>query len=386
MNKKILLVQPVEYTFYPLVFMKISSYHKNLGDTVETVVGRTFGKWDRVYITTLLTVDYQKYIDTIDFYQNLASEVIVGGPAGTMLADKFYRDTGIMPHKGLVPEFEQVQLDHTLYYKPEFNYSQAYSTKGCNRSCPFCLVRQMEPEFVDKVDDIAGQIDLRRKDLKMLDNNVLLSSKLPEIVEELVGLGFGHNARPARKVDFNQGIDCRLFTLEKAKIMRRLNIRPLRFALDSCEIEDKFAQAIENAVKVGFRDISTYMLFNFYDVKTRKGDRPEDLYSRLSLVSKLSRMYGVRISVFPMRYLPLTALDRKYTSPLWDKALLRGFQLMRNVCRGGLPAGKDSFNAVIGRSLEEFMQNLQRTDEQVYKKSAGVSDQPQLWDTGALAV
>jgi hypothetical protein len=206
----------------------------------------------------------------------------------------------------------------------------------------------------------------------LLDNNILASKKLDKIVQELVRLGFGAKSEPSRKcnkrrVDINQGVDVRLFTLEKAKLLRELNIRPLRFALDSLDVMDAFEKAVEIAVKVGFKEISTYMLYNFYSEKTG-GDRPEDLFTRLELVNRLNEAYGIRIYVFPMKYIPLSQRDRNFISPLWTKATLRGFQLMRNICHGVLPTGRESFKTVVGRNITEFLANLRRTDEQVYHK------------------
>lgn len=132
---------------------------------------------------------------------------------------------------------------------------------------------------------------------------------------------------------------------------------------------DDFERAVEIAAKVGFKEISTYMLYNFYSEKTG-GDRPEDLFVRLDHVNRINEKLGCRIYVFPMRYLPLSQHERNYVSPLWTKAALRGFQLMRNICHGVLPTSRESFKAVVGRNLTEFLNNLGRTDEQVYSTSA----------------
>lgn len=371
MNKKILLVQPHKMLYFPLAFKKISAYHKARGDKVEMTVGRTWGRWDAVYITTLLSSHWKVYLNAIDFYQRFASEVNVGGPAATMLADDIYQATGIMPARGLVPEFESAGLDHSIA-GPEYNYSTCYTTRGCTRSCRYCIVKHMEPKFIHKIDDIAGQIDLTRRDLYCMDNNVLASDRLDEIVNELVTLGFGVNAEPGRKkhtrkLDFNQGLDCRLFTPEKAKLLRNLNLRPLRFSLDSITVCDAFEKAIDLAVKLGFRDISVYALYGYFDPETGKGDRPEDLYHRLDLVKRLNEKYNIRAYVFPMAYLPLTQRERKYTSPLWGERRLRGFQLMKNVYRGLISTGsKGSFEAVVGQNTRDFLEKLLRTDEQVY--------------------
>lgn len=369
MSKKVLLVQPHKMIYYPNAFKKMSAHYKARGYKVETVKGRTWGRWDLVLITTLMSSYYHEVIDAIDFYQNFSSEVRVGGPMATAMAEDILKDTGIVAHKGLVPEFEEAGFDHSVI-APEYGYSQAHATRGCTRSCIWCMVPKHEPKFIDMVDNFAEQIDLSRKDLMLLDNNILASKKLDKIVEQLVNLGFGTNSEPGRKrytriVDLNQGNDVRLFTPEKAKLLRKLNLQPLRFALDSLEVMDAFEKAVECAVKAGFKNISTYMLYNFYDEKAG-GDRPEDLFLRLDHVNRINQKYGISLYVYPMSYMPLTQRDRKFVSPLWDTVKLRGFQLMRNVCRGVLPTGRESFKAVVGRNVTEFMNNLQRTDAEVY--------------------
>lgn len=376
--KKVLIVQPHAMTYYPLVAKKISAYHKAKGDSVEMVHGRNFGRWDLCYVTTLLSVNFSQYVSIVDFYKRFCDEIRIGGPAATAMWEDIYRATGIMPHRGLVPEFEAVKPDHSII-GPEFNYSLSFASRGCPRKCPYCLVPIHEPEFIYRVENLADQIDLSRRDLMLCDNNILASNKLPEIVEELVGLGFGESSkRNARRVDLNQGVDARLFTMEKAKLLRRLNLRPLRFALDSVENCDAFESSVENAVNAGFKQMSAYLLYNYYHPVTGEGDKPDDLFKRLNLIKRLNAKYSLRIYSFPMRYIPLTARDRKYSSPKWSLVQLRGFQIMKNVCRGVLPTGESSFEAVVGRSVSEFLTNLCRTDDQVYRKKPVVNGQVAL--------
>ncbi len=53
-----------------------------------------------------------------------------------------------------------------------------------------------------------------------------------------------------RYVDFNQGVDARLFTEENVKQLSRIAIRPLRIAFDNIKTEAQYTRAIEMSSKV----------------------------------------------------------------------------------------------------------------------------------------
>ena len=60
MDRNILLVEPdYKIKFPPLGLMKISAYHKRLGDNVTFVKGIRqsveYEFWDRIYVSTLFT-------------------------------------------------------------------------------------------------------------------------------------------------------------------------------------------------------------------------------------------------------------------------------------------------------------------------------------------
>ncbi len=55
-----------------------------------------------------------------------------------------------------------------------------------------------------------------------------------------------HNKKsPKRRiVDFNQGVDARLFTEKKAELLSQIAIYPLRIAFDSLTIKDKYIKRL----------------------------------------------------------------------------------------------------------------------------------------------
>ena len=73
---KVLLVEPKYKNKYPpMGLMKISTYHKMLGDDVRFVKGINENideeVWDRIYVTTLFTFDFDISIETIRHYMRL---------------------------------------------------------------------------------------------------------------------------------------------------------------------------------------------------------------------------------------------------------------------------------------------------------------------------
>lgn len=65
---RVLLVEPKYKNKYPpMGLMKISTYHKILGDEVHFVKGTNPSidaeVWDRIYVTTLFTFDFARRIN-----------------------------------------------------------------------------------------------------------------------------------------------------------------------------------------------------------------------------------------------------------------------------------------------------------------------------------
>jgi hypothetical protein len=72
----ILLVEPAYYTRYPpLGLLKLASYHRLEGDTVELVRGclTPSRKPDRVYVTSLFTWGWKEVWQAVWFHKNLYS-------------------------------------------------------------------------------------------------------------------------------------------------------------------------------------------------------------------------------------------------------------------------------------------------------------------------
>lgn len=165
----------------------------------------------------------------------------------------------------------------------------------------------------------------------------------------------------ARRVDFNQGVDARLFTPHMAHQFARIAINPLRIAFDNMAIKDTYVKAIEMCTKEGLRQYSNYLLYNFKD-------EPIDLYRRLEINVLLCEKLDVNIYSFPMKYHPLYgehSHDRNYIGEHWNMKQIRSVQAVLNVTKGCIGRGLSFFYRAFGSDEQEFMDILLMPDTMI---------------------
>lgn len=374
-HKRVLLIEPgYKVKYPPLGLMKISTYHKLRGDEVFFFKGKKAAirdqNWDFIYITTLFTFQWKTTVDTINFYQrNKSNSIIkVGGILASLLPKDLERETGIRPHIGLWDKVDRLTPDYSLvngtysYYTN--NASFAYMTKGCPNRCSFCAVHKLEPDFIDYI-PLKNQIDQNKKDLILLDNNVLASKEFPVIVDEIIDSGYQKGAmfgKAHRYVDFNQGIDARLLDEENMALLSKLAIKPLRIAFDSIKLQKTYIEKIRLAKQYGIKNISNYILFNHIDT-------PEDFYERLRINIELNEELDLDIFSFPMKYMPLNAKDRKYVGPNWTHTQLRGIQCILHATHGVVGPRKRFFERAFGKNEDEFKHIIEQPEEAIFYRT-----------------
>ena len=406
-----LLLEPGYKNKYPPIgLMKIAYFHRVLRkDNVFFAKGKlkeNFAPrhWDRIYVTSLFTFEYAATIEAIKYAQSLASEdtyIEVGGIAATLMPDRFEKDTGIRPNCGLLNEpgklglehdecIDELPLDYTILDQIDYIYPfhDAYflsATKGCGMKCGFCAVQKLEPKYIPYY-DIKSKVRLIdeqfgvKKDLLLMDNNVLISKNFNQIIDDILELGFERGATyisprtgkvVQRHVDFNQGLDAKLITPEKAKRLGEIALAPARIAFDHIEDEKDYVRAIELCTKYGVTEMSNYLLYNSEDFKGKgnlyHADTPENMYNRLRISLDLQTRLNEdrpadaeRISIFsfPMRYIPLDATERGYIGSHWNAKYLRAFQCMMIPTQGKGVGSVSFFEADFGKTPEEFVENL----------------------------
>src|SRR5581483_11326721 len=264
-NKNILLIEPGYKNKYPpLGLMKLAQYHGPNGkqDNVRFIKGEDRDvlktAWDRIYVTTLFSFEFSRIAQSIDFALEVSNhqpdKVFVGGIAASLMNERFVdepRWRGIRFIKGLLADapakslqlddfseelysddlsstpIEDLAPDYSILDQISYQYPVrdayfAYASRGCIRSCHFCGVPKLEGSqrdtdsiaaIVRKIDELYGP----KKDLILMDNNIVASPRFKEIIAEIRDLGFTpgaklHRGRSSvqRRVDFNQGVDARI--------------------------------------------------------------------------------------------------------------------------------------------------------------------------------
>lgn len=164
-----------------------------------------------------------------------------------------------------------------------------------------------------------------------------------------------------RYVDFNQGVDARLFNESNVRLLATIAIRPLRIAFDDLKSRPAYEKAVRLSVKAGIRDFSNYLLYNYKDT-------PEELYERLRINVDLCDELDVSIYSFPMKYHPIhseitNGIDyshnRDFIGQHWNRKYIRAIQAILNSTKGKVGKGTSFFEEAFGKDLEEFKELLE---------------------------
>lgn len=417
-NKNILLVEPGYRNKYPpLGLMKIAQYHGPSGkkDNVRFVKGEDPSAyetaWDRVYITTLFSFEWERTARSIDYALDLvggqAHRVFVGGIAASLMHENFIDEPkwrGVRFIKGLLGEAPAVSLgldpfdeelyaddvngkpiedlvpdysilDHIEYQYPVNDAYFTYASRGCVRKCAFCGVPKLEggqrdtnslTEVVEGVSKLYGE----KRDLILMDNNVVASANFKDIIAEIIDLGFERGAKLKRgryelqrRVDFNQGVDARILCKDPMYLQQlsRIALKPLRIAFDHLGVKKPYEQAIRYSVEAGITELSNYMLYNFHD-------DPADLFERMRLNVTLNEELGIRIFSFPMRYQPVTRPDRGHIGKRWNSYYLRSMQVILQATHGVVSGAPDFFRTAYGDTYDEFENILLRPHHYIFNR------------------
>jgi hypothetical protein len=212
------LLYDVDSVLPNIALMKLSTYHKSIGNSVEIIKGKAkpiiidYSKYDFGYASCVFTKN-KNLLDNFPFE--------VGG-------------TGICIDKELDPKIEHLMPDYSLY--PDNEYSIGFTTRGCVRNCEFCFVPQKEG-LIRYNAEISEFYNPKLKKIMLLDNNIFAYRDYKKVFEQIRKIN--------KPVLFKDGMDVRL--LSDKKVDELLSVRydgDYMFAYDS--IKDK--RVIENQI------------------------------------------------------------------------------------------------------------------------------------------
>lgn len=259
-------------TFPNLALMKISAYHKRIGDQTEW--WNPLKQYDRIYSSKVFD------FTPVDSY--LPPDAIRGGTG--------YRDIPV--NQTLPEEIDDMHPDYSIY--PECDYAVGYLTRGCIRNCRWCIV----PKKEGGIRPYRKWQEIVRYDtdkLILMDNNILASDYGIQQLESLIGSGY--------RIDLNQGMDARLMNDDTALILSRLTwIRYIRFSCDQKSQIDPVRKTVELLGKYGVRPYRIFIYLLVTDDIEDAAERAEALkgFTGINLYAQAER--NERNGIIPNKY------------------------------------------------------------------------------------
>lgn len=224
-------------------------------------------------------------------------EITLGGLYASLLPEHAKLSGADRIHEGLVSEAEDILPDYSLV--PEWKSSIIFASRGCRNNCIYCDVPRLEGRINAERASIKKYIWPGHTKLIFFDNNILAMKYWREIFKEVIELGMD--------VDFNQGLDARLFSEEVATLISKMKMRYVRLAYDVNSEKEAVERSISllNRVGVQGRRVLVYTLYNFTET-------PDEF------LSKVEDILGWGAACYPMRYQPLNTLKKdSYISTKW---------------------------------------------------------------------
>lgn len=237
--------------FPNLVLMKLSAYHKRKGDHVEWYNG--LQHYDRVYISKVFSF-------TPESGEIINADEVVRGGSGYAIRLVDNREKWMPGRDGELPyDVEHIMPDYALYPTVK-DTAYGFLSRGCPRGCRFCHVAAKEGKRAYKVADLSEWWDGQRN-ICLYDPNILACREWSDLLQQL--------ADSKARVDINQGLDVRLLTEEKVKMLNHLNLSTMHFAWDDYRQRDAVLRGLRCFSEHFHRDVhrshwaQVYVLTNF---------------------------------------------------------------------------------------------------------------------------
>lgn len=277
---RVALIQ-VDGTQPNLALMKLSAWHKAQGDGVD--VSPVPGvHYDRAYKAKVF--DFSPEYP----YRIHADEIVQGGTG--------YDLTTVLPEEveAICPDYDAFHVDHAV----------GYTTRGCVRKCPFCVVPAKEG-LIYRVADLSNFWRGQER-VQLLDNNLTASPKdFEQTCLQLIDAKV--------RTDFSQGLDLRLITVEQARMLRQVRLwKQIHFAWDNIGEEREILAGLARLKEAGlaYHKIMLYVLIGFDSTPE------EDLY-------RVETLRGLGVDPFVMPFLKSDPYQRRFARYVNMKAVFK---------------------------------------------------------------
>ncbi len=228
----------LEPKYRNLAIEKLRLYHSQQGDEVEDYFA--LNHYDKVYASSIFAFTKK---------HTVPQGAICGGSGFDLMTT-------------LPPEIEAVE--------PHLNFG--FTTRGCIRKCPFCIVPQKEGK-VRIVGDLYDLWDRKSKLITLYDNNILA---LPEQFVVICYQAMMEHLT----LDFNQGLDHRLLTPEIVRWLKDISHKEYHFAFDNPNYIKSVDKAIDLLQSEGINRCNWYVLVGFDTTFQEDLDRLNHLKER----------------------------------------------------------------------------------------------------------
>ena len=209
--------------YFPnLCSMKLSAYHKSLGDEVEFY--NPDHQYDLIYASKVFTETKEpEFGDT----------PVVRGGSGYDLYNK------------LPDHIEHICPDYSLY--PDFHAALGVLTRGCPRlnhaqsHGGFCITPDKDGCRTKKVADLS-EFWTGQKEIYLLDQNLLAAPEKRELLQQLID--------SKALITFDGGMDVRFMTGDILEMAKRLRVKDWHFAWDDPKenLENRFREIAESGL------------------------------------------------------------------------------------------------------------------------------------------
>ena len=272
-----------------LALMKISTYHKSLGDDVVMYDPLWMNEYDKVYASTIFKFSDKSLVDE--------KRMEVGG-------------TGWDLKTVLAPEIEKSNPAYTIYGYP---HNIGFTMRGCRFRCGFCVVPEKEGKHNTPmtISDLWQQRDSNF--IMLLDNDFFGNPSWRDRVEEMTSNKL--------RISFSQGLNIRLIDKDQAEALAAVDYRSMKntrrvvhFAWDQygAGTERLIMKGIELCVDAGIRP--SHMMF--YILIGYNTTPEQDLY-------RVEKLRGLGCDPYVMPYNKEDRYQKNFARWVNHKALFK---------------------------------------------------------------